>query len=339
MKTILKLLLLSGVIFSTATSCRNAHFEAGSYSDKLYDNCYNKYLYSRDDFEHYLLQFEKRRKSAETAACMDKLSQNHGIIKQLPSKIYVNSIGMEFLLVPAGAFVMGEQQYMEEPIDLLVKYTQSCDRPKHCVEIKKSFYMSKYPVTQEQWFQVMRDHAISYRRDIQDHLEMDRGKNNQVHALSHETEKFIKMLNTKERTTRYRLPTEQEWEYVAKNNNLRYGSDYFFESDSSTSTSYSGNIIEKCKECNSKKHRNVFVEKPGSLGFVGPTSEDRELVVACAGSKYDTIDYRKSMFFMWESPADSEHCVSYIQASRSLGSNHSLGELESGFFRLVMEVE
>src|SRR5213079_3632013 len=59
---------------------------------------------------------------------------------------YTNSIGMEFMKVPAGSFMMGgprsEKPYFSNDYS---------DEPVHQVTINNSFYLGKYEVTQEQY--------------------------------------------------------------------------------------------------------------------------------------------------------------------------------------------
>ncbi|AKB82440.1 hypothetical protein MSBR3_1862 [Methanosarcina barkeri 3] len=49
---------------------------------------------------------------------------------------------MEFVLIPAGNFMMGSPSGEEVIYD---------EAPIHKVTIEDSFYMGKYPVTQNQW--------------------------------------------------------------------------------------------------------------------------------------------------------------------------------------------
>ena len=55
-----------------------------------------------------------------------------------PFSILRNSIGMEFVLIPAGEFIMGSNYYEPD------------ERPVHKVVISKPFYLGKYEVTQAQ---------------------------------------------------------------------------------------------------------------------------------------------------------------------------------------------
>ena len=113
-------------------------------------------------------------------------------------KTFKNSIGMEFLLIPAGSFMMGATRHFENAdIDEL---------PRHKVTITKPFYIGKYEVTQEQWVKVMGANPSHFK-----------GRRRPVENVSwHDVQKFIKRLNEIEKTDKYRLPTEAEWEYAAR---------------------------------------------------------------------------------------------------------------------------
>ncbi len=107
-------------------------------------------------------------------------------------KTFTNSIGMEFVLIPAGKFRMG---FFATGYDMRREATSP--RP---------FYLGKYPVTQAQWQAVMRENPSSFKR--MDHP---------VECVSWEdAQAFIAKLNTDEGHDRYRLPTEAEWEYACR---------------------------------------------------------------------------------------------------------------------------
>ncbi|GLI14227.1 MAG: SUMF1/EgtB/PvdO family nonheme iron enzyme [Methanosarcina thermophila] len=76
-------------------------------------------------------------------------------IKNPSSGLTSNSIGMEFVLIPAGEFDMGSPMHE--------KRRKLWESPVHRVTIKKPFYLSKYPVTQEQWQVVMGDNPSYFR--------------------------------------------------------------------------------------------------------------------------------------------------------------------------------
>jgi len=113
-------------------------------------------------------------------------------------KTIKNSIGMEFVLIPAGSFMMGADKNFEDASD--------DETPRHRVTISKPFYMGKYEVTQEQWVAVMGSNPSYYK-----------GRARPVEEVSYDdVQIFIRKLNEKEGTGKYRLPTEAEWEYAAR---------------------------------------------------------------------------------------------------------------------------
>ncbi|MDR1243245.1 MAG: formylglycine-generating enzyme family protein [Deltaproteobacteria bacterium] len=117
---------------------------------------------------------------------------------------YTNSLGMKFIRIPAGEFMMGSP-----PED---KDASADEKPQHKVRIAKAFYLGMYEVTQEQWITVMGDYPI---KDYPGYL---RGiVNAPVACVSwNQAQEFIRLLNQKEGTKKYRLPTEAEWEYAAR---------------------------------------------------------------------------------------------------------------------------
>lgn len=126
------------------------------------------------------------------------------------SKEFTNSIGMEFVLIPAGSFLMGGNVNHEKP--------DGDELPQHRVTISKPFYMGKYEVTQEQWTAIMGNNpseAISPTQPVEQ-VSWD------------EVQEFIEQLNAREGGKKYRLPTEAEWEYAARAGST---TKYFFGND------------------------------------------------------------------------------------------------------------
>lgn len=105
-----------------------------------------------------------------------------------------NSIGMEFVLIPAGEFRMGSENGREN------------EKPVHLVRITTPFYLGKYQVTQGQWEAVMGNNPSRFQGDL----------NRPVEQVSWEdAQEFLRRLGAKEGKA-YRLPTEAEWEYAAR---------------------------------------------------------------------------------------------------------------------------
>jgi len=106
-----------------------------------------------------------------------------------------NSIGMKFSLIPAGEFYMGSEESDDDD-----------EKPVHKVRINNPFYLGSYPVTQREWKAVMWINPSLFRGND---LPVDQ-------VIWVEVQKFIKKLNEKEGTDKYRLPSEAEWEYACR---------------------------------------------------------------------------------------------------------------------------
>ncbi len=125
-------------------------------------------------------------------------------------KTITNSIGMEFVLISAGEFDMGS------PSNEAGRYDD--EGPVHRVKISKAFYMGKYEVTQKQWRDVMGTDPSHFK-----------GDNLPVESVARKSvQEFIRKLNEKEGTNKYRLPSEAEWEYTARSGTT---TPYFFGDD------------------------------------------------------------------------------------------------------------
>lgn len=113
-------------------------------------------------------------------------------------KTFTNSLGMEFVLIPAGSFTMGADKNFERAED--------DETPPHRVTISRPFYLGKYEVTQAQWVAVMGSNPSKFK-----------GRSHPVEQVSwDDAQAFVQRLNQKEGHDRYRLPTEAEWEYAAR---------------------------------------------------------------------------------------------------------------------------
>jgi formylglycine-generating enzyme required for sulfatase activity len=107
---------------------------------------------------------------------------------------------MRFVFIPRGNFMMGgsPDEIGQDPDE----------QPQHLVEISKAFYMQVTEVTQNQWMAVMGDNPSFFK---------DCGGDCPVEQVSwDDCQRFIRTLNEREKTDRYRLPTEAEWEYACR---------------------------------------------------------------------------------------------------------------------------
>jgi formylglycine-generating enzyme required for sulfatase activity len=126
---------------------------------------------------------------------------------------FTNSVGMQFVRIPAGSFVMGSPDSDPEARDF--------EKPQHPVTISKPFYIGRYEVTQEQWEAVMGSNPYTLDRSnpfygLPGMAERITRPNHPATVSWNDAQAFISRLNEREGGNRYRLPTEAEWEYAAR---------------------------------------------------------------------------------------------------------------------------
>jgi len=100
--------------------------------------------------------------------------------------------------VPGGCYKMGCGPWAGKCYD--------DEKPVHevCVD---GFWMGKYEITQGQWKKVMGSNPSRFKK----------GDNYPVERVSwNDAKAFIKRLNQKSGSNKFRLPTEAEWEYAAR---------------------------------------------------------------------------------------------------------------------------
>ena len=135
---------------------------------------------------------------------------------------FTNSIGMTFVEIPSGSYMMGTKPPKcpkDDPFtstneykDCMNNIVEEDELPYHKVRIK-SFYMATTEVTQLQWYRVMGNNPANFKKE---ELGYD-SRNNPVENVSwYDAKKFVEKLNKLEHTNKYRLSTEEEWEYAAR---------------------------------------------------------------------------------------------------------------------------
>jgi len=136
-----------------------------------------------------------------------------------PPKEFANSLGMKFVWIPPGTFMMGSPKDEQGRLD---------HETQHKVTLTKGFYMGVHLVTQEQWQAVMGNNLSEFSGE----------KNLPVDVSSwDDCQEFIRRLRAKDKK-QYRLPTEAEWEY-----SCRAGTTtpfYFGEAISTDQANYDG---------------------------------------------------------------------------------------------------
>jgi formylglycine-generating enzyme required for sulfatase activity/TolA-binding protein len=130
-----------------------------------------------------------------------------------------NVVGMEFVRIPAGSFLMGASEANIAQTRTIARkdyadFDQSQlgnEKPVRRVTFAEGFWMGKFEVTQAQWTAVMGENPSSFK-----------GCDNcPVERVSWEMAKnFLRRLNELDDGYIYRLPSEAEWEYAARANTL-----------------------------------------------------------------------------------------------------------------------
>ncbi|MDR1038117.1 MAG: formylglycine-generating enzyme family protein [Deltaproteobacteria bacterium] len=120
---------------------------------------------------------------------------------------FTNILGMEFVRFEPGNFMMGERPGATVRSD-------DDERPVHRVALTRPFHIARHEVTQAQWESVMGFNPSHFH-----------GPDLPVEQVSWlDAVEFLARLDAMEgESGRYRLPTEAEWEYAA-----REGSEGFF---------------------------------------------------------------------------------------------------------------
>ncbi|MDY6988014.1 MAG: formylglycine-generating enzyme family protein [Thermodesulfobacteriota bacterium] len=112
---------------------------------------------------------------------------------------FTNSIGMTFVPIPPGTFVMGSPQNEKGRRE---------NEHEHLVTLTRAFYCQVTEVTQGQWLEVMGNSPSHFQ---------DCGDDCPVEFVSwNDCQEFIMELNRREGGNKYRLPAEAEWEYACR---------------------------------------------------------------------------------------------------------------------------
>jgi formylglycine-generating enzyme required for sulfatase activity len=160
-----------------------------------------------------------------------------------PPKTLNNSIGMKFVWIPPGSFMMGSPKVEKERRD---------NETQHRVTLTKGFYMSVYAVTQEQYEMVMGRNPSHFKGE----------KNLPVENVSwDDCQEYINKLREKDKKN-YRLPTEAEWEYACRAGTITPF--HFGETISTDQANFNGEVVYG----NGKK--GVFRKKTTPVGSFPP---------------------------------------------------------------------
>ena len=137
-----------------------------------------------------------------------------------PHEIWLEEPRMEFVLIPAGKFMMGINANAEalalESAKKLRRRTEGSamegfvdESPPHRVSITKPFYLAKYEVTQAQWKNVKNDRpwALSTK---------SRPRHPACEVSWEACQGFLSELKSSTGADVFVLPTEAQWEYACR---------------------------------------------------------------------------------------------------------------------------
>jgi formylglycine-generating enzyme required for sulfatase activity len=198
---------------------------------------------------------EKRLADEERVREAERIDSEHRIADVMHEPLITDSIGMQFVAIPAGTFTMGDANGDD-------------DETPHQVTLTKSFHLGVYEVTQEQYERVMGTNPSKFE-----------GPQNPVEHVSWgNAVEFCRKLSElpaeKSAGHVYRLPTEAEWEYACRaGTTTKYSfgdseselGDYAWYSSNSTYPKSDGFWSGLFKD--SRTHHPVGEKKPNAWGL------------------------------------------------------------------------
>jgi len=127
-----------------------------------------------------------------------------------------NGVKMEFVLIPAGEFLMGSSDAKRELAVEQAKANKDewaaeripTEGPQHQVKISRPFYLGKYEVTQAQWQALMGNNPSEFK-----------GPTNPVEKVNWgDIQQFLAKMNLEfeKKGMRFGLPSEAQWEYACR---------------------------------------------------------------------------------------------------------------------------
>ena len=194
--------------------------------------------------------------------------------KQLPLKqnefqdaLIAGGKGPIMVKIPAGSFLMG---------DIRGTDTEGDEKPVHEVTISNGFAIGKYEITFNQ-YQLF---ASSTGKPVPSDSGFGKGNRPVLNVSWSDAQEYVKWLSS-QTGNQYRLPTESEWEYVARANT---NSDYFW-GDSV------GRKNANCYGCSggfdNKKTAEVGNYQPNGFGVYDMHGNLWEWVQDCWHDRYD----------------------------------------------------
>ncbi|MDQ7073838.1 MAG: SUMF1/EgtB/PvdO family nonheme iron enzyme [Gammaproteobacteria bacterium] len=223
----------------------------------------------KSDYVKRQIRSENNRKNSNRSANSKKGQQKS------ERQLYLDEVTPSMVKIPAGRFQMGDQAGKGD----------RDEKPLHTVRIKRSFRMSKYEVTFEQYDQF----AKATKRSLPNDEGWGRGERPVINVNWDDANAFVKWLNKEHRIKRggYRLPSEAEWEYAA-----RAGSKNLFNSGdclSAEDANFNGNSgWDDCPSSGIYRQKTLSVGQfsPNKFGLYDMHGNVWEWVQDCSHSSY-----------------------------------------------------
>ncbi len=188
--------------------------------------------------------------------------------REHPPTTFENSIGMRFVEIPSGEFIMGIPD-----VRFRVAYLEAT--PAHKVRITKPFALAVHAVTQEEYLQVMGEnpswHCATGGAKNQ-FREMDTSSFPVENVSWYDAVEFCQRLSAlpTEKTIgrRYRLSTEAEWEYACRAGSTSQGSGRLAHSigpvdrDDPNAFGVCGMFCSICEWCSDGYSRYYYARSP-----------------------------------------------------------------------------
>lgn len=153
-------------------------------------------------------------------------------LADLPDELSINlgnDIEVEFVLIPAGTFLMGSRERDRDEL------------PLHRVVISKPFYMAKHEFSQGQWEAVMGPHK--WLNQLTEGDNKMSGPTKAMNVLSwNDCQDLIRNMKARFPEHEFALPTEAQWEYACRagsRSEFHFGND---ESQLGKYAYYQGNM-------------------------------------------------------------------------------------------------
>ena len=183
---------------------------------------------------------------------------------------------MEMVYVKGGCYKMGNIVATDKE-----DYPEEFPAHEVCVD---DFYMGKYEVTQGQWKSIMGNNTSDAR--------ICAGDNCPVMNVSwDEVQDFISKLNSTSGASKYRLPTEAEWEYAARSKGKR---ERYAGGNDVDSVAWYKKTSRGENKTFQKKNRPVGTKAPNGLGLYDMSGNVWEMTNDWYDSNYYAVSPRNN---------------------------------------------